>query len=306
MCIKDTFHYPVMYREVVENCPINAKHILDGTFGHAGHAKHLLQHLPSVESYLALDQDPDVIAEFKTINFEGSSKIQLIHTNFADISSYKNLIKHQLDFILLDLGTSMYQLQNAQRGFSFLKEGPLDMRMNNERGIPLKDWISSATKEEISHILREYGEEKFHYRIAVAISENSRNINSTLDLANCIEQCLPKSYLRQQKIHAATRSFQAFRIMLNQELECLKAALGQFLHHLCVGGRMVVISFHSLEDRIVKTTFREWEREDHPIPGFSGELKVSFGACKPRKVIRPSNLEVVENSASRSARMRVF
>ncbi len=306
MCVNKTFHYPVLHREVVENCPQNSKYVLDGTFGHAGHAKHLLSYLPSIESYLALDQDPDVIADFETLNFDGSSKIELIHANFADTPIYENRIKKQLDFILLDLGTSMYQLQNADRGFSFIKEGPLDMRMNNGEGILLKDWIDTASQEEISRVLKEYGEEKFHHRISIAISENRHNLNSTLDLANCIEQCLPKSYLRQYKIHAATRSFQAFRIMLNKELESLKRALEQLLPYLSPGGRIVVISFHSLEDRIVKTIFREWERSDNPIPGFPGEFKISLGSCKPRKVIRPSTLEIEENSASRSARMRVF
>ena len=306
MSVSRTFHYPVLHREVLDYCPPTTKFILDGTFGHAGHAKYLLENLPEVETYIALDQDPDVIADFKSQDFHGSSKIQLIHTNFAAVSRYKDRILQELDLILLDLGTSMHQLQNASRGFSFLKEGPLDMRMNTTEGILLKDWIETASQMEISDTLKNYGEEKFHHRISIAINENRNKLNSTLDLANCIEQCLPKSYVRQQKIHVATRSFQAFRIMLNKELENLKSALEKLLPCLRPSGRMMVISCHSLEDRIVKNIFREWERSDNPIPGIPGDYKCSLGRCKPRKVIRPTASEIEENSASRSARMRVF
>lgn len=306
MSVSQTYHYPVLYREILEHCPSNTRHILDGTFGHAGHARYLLSNLPAIESYLALDQDPDVIAEFGESRFEGSSKIELIHKNFADVTFYKDSIKTQLDLIILDLGTSMHQLQSANRGFSFLKDGPLDMRMNTSEGIPLKDWLETASQEEISETLKNYGEEKFHHRISIAIMENRQNLDSTLALANCIEQCLPKSYIRQQKIHVATRSFQAFRIMLNKELINLRFALEKLFPYLRPNGRIMVISFHSLEDRIVKNIFREWERSDNPIPGVPGDYKCSLGRCKPRKVIRPTNFEIEENSASRSARMRVF
>ena len=306
MSVSKTLHYPVLYREILDNCPEVTKHILDGTFGHAGHAKYLLENISEIETYIALDQDPDVIADFELQDFNGYSKIKLIHTNFADISRYNNYLAQKLDLILLDLGTSMHQLQNADRGFSFLKDGPLDMRMNTSEGILLKDWIETASQKEISEILKSYGEEKFHHRISIAITENRNNLNSTLDLANCIEQCLPKSYVRQQKIHVATRSFQAFRIMLNRELESLEYALNNLLPYLRLGGRIMVISFHSLEDRIVKNIFREWERFDNPIPGIAGNYKHSFGRCIPRKVVRPTAFEVEENSASRSARMRVF
>ena len=179
------------------------------------------------------------------------------------------------------------------------------MRMNTSEGILLKDWIDTASQTEISDTLKNYGEEKFHHRISIAVKENSSNLKSTLDLANCIEKCLPKSYVRQQKIHVATRSFQAFRIMLNRELESLKDALNN-LFVFAPRGRIMVISFHSLEDRIVKNIFREWERSDHPIPGIPGDYKSSLGRCSPRKVIRPTELEVEENSASRSARMRIL
>ena len=306
MCVSKTFHYPVLYREILEHCPQTARYILDCTFGHAGHAKYLLQNLAEIEKYIGLDQDPDVIADFQAQDFKRYSNIELIHTNFADISRYQNYIDHKLDLILMDLGTSMHQLRNAERGFSFLKDGPLDMRMNTSEGILLKDWIDTASQTEISDTLKTYGEEKFHHRISIAIKENSSHLKSTLDLANCIEKCLPKSYVRQQKIHVATRSFQAFRIMLNRELESLEDALSNLFPYLRPGGRIMVISFHSLEDRIVKNIFREWERSDHPIPGIPGDYKSSLGRCSPRKVIRPTVLEVEENSASRSARMRIF
>ena len=299
-------HYPVLYREILKACPPKAQYILDGTFGHAGHARKLLQNFPQIKVYFALDQDPDVVKAFEHLNFNGKAKIQLLHTNFGNTKSYSSVISCPLDFVILDLGTSMYQLQTAERGFSFLKEGPLDMRMNYCEGVSLREWLAEATLDAISKVLKEYGEEKFHYRIAQAIFSQKGMLETTTQLANCIEQCLPKSYLRQQKIHGATRSFQAFRILINGELDNLNKALESLFGLIRPGGSLAVISFHSLEDRIVKNSFREWERFENPIPGIEKFYKRSLGRCKPRKVIRPRELEISENSASRSARLRVF
>lgn len=300
------FHYPVLYREVLEACPIGAKYILDATFGHGGHARHLLEKFPEIKVYFALDQDPDVIEAFAASEFVGKNKVRMLHNNFGNVEAYSEAIDFPLDLIFLDLGTSMHQLQTAERGFSFLKEGPLDMRMNYSQGIRLSEWLEKAEVDEISKVLHEFGEEKFHYRIAQSIVKNRGQLRSTIDLADCIEQCLPKTYLRQQRIHGATRSFQAFRIMINGELDNLQRALTLLFTYLRPGGRFAVISFHSLEDRIVKTTFREWERSENPIPGVDKIYKKSLGSCRPRKVVRPSELEISENSASRSARLRIF
>ena len=307
MCVSKTFHYPVLYREILEYSPVAPKYILDGTFGHAGHAKYLLENIAEIETYVGLDQDPDVIKDFKSQDFTGYSKIKLIHTNFADISRYHNYIKQKLDLILLDLGTSMHQLRNADRGFSFLKDGPLDMRMNTSEGILLKDWIDTASQMEISETLKNYGEEKFHHRISIAIKEKSNDLNSTLDLANCIEECLPKSYVRQQKIHVATRSFQAFRIMLNKELESLKYALDNLLPYLRPGGRIMVISFHSLEDRIVKRFMRKMAgRPEHRGDKSFLDQRRSVAEMINTKAIFPTKKEVESNPKSRSARLRVL
>lgn len=299
-------HYPVLYREVLQACPPDAQYVLDCTFGHAGHARKLLQNFSQIKLYLALDQDPDVVKAFERLDFNGKEKVQLIHANFGNTRSYSKAIICPLDFIILDLGTSMYQLQTAERGFSFLKEGPLDMRMNYQEGISLREWLADATLEAISNVLKEYGEEKFHHRIAQAIVSQNGKLETTIQLADCIEKCLPKSYLRQQKIHGATRSFQAFRILINSELDNLRRALESLLELIRPGGSIAVISFHSLEDRIVKNCFREWERYENPIPGIEKLYKCSLGRCKPRKVIRPGELEISENSASRSARLRIF
>ncbi|MCJ8346393.1 16S rRNA (cytosine(1402)-N(4))-methyltransferase RsmH, partial [bacterium] len=226
----------------------------------------------------------------------------------AKIFEIDEMQSSNLDLVLLDLGTSMSQLKNAERGFSFMKDGPIDMRMNASSSITVKEWLEEASIDEISQVILDYGEDKFHYRIARSIHERIENIDSTLELAAVIENCLPKSHLRKQKIHGATRAFQAFRIHINNELEVLKNSLDFFLDSLKPGGRLLVISFHSLEDRIVKQKFRSWLEESNMpkelLP--EGEYKEALGKMISRKGFGPSDLEIEENPASRSARLRVF
>jgi 16S rRNA (cytosine1402-N4)-methyltransferase len=302
-------HYPVLYREVIGHLPESCETFFDGTLGHGGHAKEILSKRKDLELYFAVDQDPEVVRRFESDPID--PRVVLIQGNFSEVLSQreKHFGEKRLDVVFLDLGTSQYQLKNPSRGFSFLHDGPLDMRMNPGEGIPLSSWISQAEIEEISGVLRDFGEEKFHFRIARAIVENRERITTTLDLAKVIENCLPKSYLRKSPIHGATRSFQAFRIFLNRELESLETALDNAIEALRPGGRILVISFHSLEDRIVKRRFQDWESE----LGVPDELRHIFkdarkarGKRNPRKPIRPSMEEISENDASRSARLRVF
>lgn len=307
--IKQIEHYPVLYREVLQHVPAEARVFFDGTFGHGGHAQ-LLFESRNLEKYLGVDLDPQALksAEEKM----GFDRLILEHNRFdraLESLERKGLLsKGEIDFALVDLGTSQFQLREAARGFSFLKEGPLDMRMNNHSGMDLKSWLMEAEIEEISEVIRKYGEDKFHYRIAKAIHEKVEQLETTTDLANLIEATLPKSYLRNQKIHAATRSFQAFRIHLNGELECLQTFLAKIPYYMAKAGRLAVISFHSLEDRIAKECFKEWEREEYKISGMttSGVVKASLGKRISRKVIKPGEEELKENNASRSAKMRVF
>jgi len=305
----DISHYPVLYREVLESLPESCSRVLDGTLGHGGHAREILKVRPDITHYFGVDRDPDVIERFETECID--PRVVLIHGNFSQVLSQREkfLCPEPLDAVFFDLGTSQYQLRNSARGFSFLKEGPLDMRMDPGEGIPLQSWLARADQSEISEVLLKFGEEKFHYRIALAIVQNRENLKSTLDLARIIEDCLPKSYLRKSPIHGATRSFQAFRIFINQELESLECALDNALDALRPGGRILVISFHSLEDRIVKKRFQNWEYDigvpDHLRSQFEDGGRPRGKRC-PRKAIFPGELELSENEASRSARLRVF
>ena len=263
-------HYPVLFREVLEHLPVESYRIFDGTLGHGGHARAILEARPEITHYFGVDRDPAVISRFRENPID--PKVLLLHGNFYEVLQQRRQFLEDipLDAVFLDLGTSQYQLKNAARGFSFLREGPLDMRMNPEENIPLGRWLLEATQEEISDILLRFGEEKFHYRISRAIVEHRERLHSTLDLASVIENCLPKSYLRKSPIHGATRSFQAFRIFINQELDSLEKALDEAVESLRPGGKILVISFHSLEDRIVKKRFQDWER-DLGVPEFLRE-----------------------------------
>lgn len=300
-------HYPVLYREVIENLPQNCEFVFDGTLGHGGHAKLILKR-PELQKYFGIDQDMNIINHFTENVLD--ERLKLYHGNFAEAPNFAipELEDSQLDAVLLDLGTSMSQLKNPDRGFSFLKDGPIDMRMNNTTSFTVKEWLEEASIDEISQVILDYGEDKFHYRIARAVHERIHEVNTTLELASVIENCLPKSHLRKQKIHGATRTFQAFRIHINNELEVLKNSLDYFFKTLKPGGRLLVISFHSLEDRIVKKKFRTWVEESnmpkHLLP--EGEYKEALGKMISRKGFGPSAIETEENPASRSARLRVF
>ena len=310
MEIQQIEHYPVLYREVLRYLPEPCQSVLDGTLGHGGHAKVILNAHP-IERYVGLDRDPAVIRFFEQ-NPIGDC-FTTLHCNFSDREKIEAFFEEQpcLDAILLDLGTSQFQLRNPERGFSFLTEGPLDMRMNTAKGMTLADFLKVASVEELSQIIREYGEDKFHFRIARRICEVAGSLESTLDLAREIENCLPKDYLRKQKIHGATRTFQALRIYLNRELDSLEEALGFLLDFLRDGGRLLIISFHSLEDRMVKQCFAKWESKKSSVPSelravLGDDPEPSRGVRITRKAIKPGDLEIRENPPSRSARLRVF
>jgi len=304
----EIIHVPVLCKEVVEALPDPCHFIMDGTLGHGGHARAILDQKPEVQRYFGVDQDPNVIEYFREHSLD--PRFIPVHSNFARALERRDQVMENrvLDAVFLDLGTSQLQLKDGERGFSFLRNGPLDMRMNPKEGYSLGHWLKEAGIEEISRVLRDYGEEKFHYRIATRIVENQKKLETTLDLARLIERCLPRSYLRQQKIHGATRSFQAFRIYINEELHSLEKALDLALEALRPGGRLIVISFHSLEDRIVKLRFKQWEQ----APGIPEFIRTQTRIPKPRgkrwnrKVIRPSPEEEKTNESSRSSRLRVF
>ena len=279
---------------------------IDGTFGRGGHTREILKVLGNSGRLLLVDKDPEAI-EHANKQFGQDPRVMIEHASFADIESLA--VRHglcgQISGVLLDLGVSSPQLDDPERGFSFNHDGPLDMRMDLSAGISAAEWLAKAKQEEIAVVLKEYGEERFARRMARAIVEAriERPINTTRQLAEIVAKANPAW---EKGKHPATRAFQAIRIYINSELDDLTTALEQALDVLAVGGRLVVISFHSLEDRIVKRFFRDQERG----PQYPRYLPIPASQIKSRmrrigKAIKPSAAEVRANVRARSAVMRI-
>lgn len=300
-------HQPVLLEQVIESLAIqpSGKYV-DATFGRGGHAKAILERLGEDGQLMVIDQDPAAIEAAHEL-FDGDKRVIVQRGSFADIEDYIGAVGWvgQVDGILMDLGVSSPQLDDAQRGFSFMREGPLDMRMNPDEGIDCATWLAEVEEREIIRILRVYGEEKFAKRIARAIVEArvEQPITTTTQLAKIIADAVP---VREFHKHPATRSFQAIRIYLNRELEALQQGLQQCLTVMKVGGRLLVISFHSLEDRIVKRFVRFHEQSEQ----FPPELPLTPDQLGTRmrrvgKAIRADDREINRNPRSRSAVLRV-
>ncbi|AAD35954.1 16S rRNA methyltransferase [Thermotoga maritima MSB8] len=282
-------HIPVMVREVIEFLkPEDEKIILDCTVGEGGHSRAILEHCPGCR-IIGIDVDSEVlrIAEEKLKEF--SDRVSLFKVSYREADFLlKTLGIEKVDGILMDLGVSTYQLKGENRGFTFEREEPLDMRMDLESEVTAQKVLNELPEEELARIIFEYGEEKrFARRIARKIVEN-RPLNTTLDLVKAVREALPSYEIRRRKRHFATKTFQAIRIYVNRELENLKEFLKKAEDLLNPGGRIVVISFHSLEDRIVKETFRN-----------SKKLRILT-----EKPVRPSEEEIRENPRARSGRLR--
>ena len=271
---------------------------LDLTFGRGSHSQEILNRISSQGSLYAVDRDPEAVSYGKKNITD--SRFSISHSNYSEIDSL--FPRQKFDGILLDLGTCSTHLDNPMRGFSFQSDGPLDMRMDFSSGFSAAEWLNSAPEKEISNILYEYGDEKASRKIAKAIVKY-RAINSletTIELTKVIETVLK----RTSKTHPATKSFQAIRIHVNNELYYLKKALSKLHDVLKVGGVVVIISFHSLEDRIVKNFFKPEIKElpkDIPINAF---VKQTYRCIK--KKLKPSTNDIKINPRSRSAVMRVF
>ncbi len=271
---------------------------LDLTFGRGSHSQEILNRITSKGSLNAVDRDQEAVSYGKEKIKD--SRFRIHHSNYSSIDSL--FPEQQFDGALLDLGVCSTHLDNPKRGFSFQSDGPLDMRMDTSSGFSAAEWLNSAPEIEISNILYEYGNEKSSRKIAKAIAKTRANksIKTTIELTKTIETVLK----RTGKTHPATKSFQAIRIHVNNELHHLKVALSKLNNVLKVGGVIVIISFHSLEDRVVKNFFRPQVKEfpkDIPINTF---VKKSFRCIK--KKIKPSISEIKMNPRSRSAVMRVF
>jgi len=302
-------HKPVMLAEVIEQLDIKKNGIyLDCTFGRGGHSTAILNQLDDSGRLLAIDRDPDAISSVFAQKMTEDSRFALFHSSFSELKQITTQLGFtgQVNGILLDLGVSSPQLDNPERGFSFLHDGLLDMRMDITSGITAAQWLASVDEKNLAKVLFEFGEERFARRIAKAIVMARVNtpINTTKQLVELISDSVP---VIDKFKHPATRSFQAIRIAVNNELEQLKAVLMQSLDILKPGGRLVVISFHSLEDRIVKRFIRD-ESGGKYDPGKLPirQIDIKKGLLKKiGKPIKAETTEISENPRSRSAIMRI-
>lgn len=297
-------HIPVMLDEAVEGLAVRENgRYLDGTFGRGGHATAILARLSAEGRLFLMDRDPTAIAVAET-GLATDPRVSLRHDNFATMGEWPALADGGLDGILLDLGVSSPQLDDASRGFSFMADAPLDMRMDTTRGISAADFLRDAEEADIADVLWTFGEERFSRRIAKAIVERraATPITRTGDLADLVARCVGR---REPGKNPATRTFQALRIRVNEELSSVERALGAALELLNPGGRLSVISFHSLEDRMVKQFIRSHEgrvqgsRRAPPIEAPPARLK------PVGKAIFASDAEVAANPRSRSAVLRI-
>jgi 16S rRNA (cytosine1402-N4)-methyltransferase len=279
---------------------------VDGTFGRGGHTQFILSQLGPDATVFAFDKDPQAI-EVGTQLAQKDARFQIIHDSFANMASVfesKQLLG-SIDGILLDLGVSSPQLDDADRGFSFMKDGPLDMRMDNSKGMSAFEWLSVANEKEVADVLWKYGEERFSRRIAPAMlaAVKEKGVNTTLALAEVIKAANPRW---EKHKHPATRCFQAIRIFINRELDDIQQCLDSSIRCLRSGGRLSVISFHSLEDRMVKQFIRRQEKgREIPknLPIMDTDLDKTMRSVG--KAIKPSQEEMKQNNRARSAVLRI-
>ena len=287
-------HRPVLVKEVLEFLDVRPDgNYIDATLGTGGHAEELLRRLqPGSGKLLALDRDPAAvaIAQERLRGFE--EKLIVREGNFAEIEAiYASTGLPPADGLLADLGVSSLQLDDAPRGFSFNLSGPLDMRMDPTSGMTAQEIVNRASEPDLADLIFKLGEERHSRRIARAIVK-ARPIRITTELAQVVTRAIP-SRAGLHQIHPATRTFLALRLAVNRELEHLQAFLAQALRVLAPGGRLVVLSFHSLEDRLVKRAFKAWQRENQAL-------------LLNRKVVRPTDEETQQNPRARSAKLRAL
>lgn len=298
-------HKPVLLQESIEQLAIKPAGLyIDGTFGRGGHSQAILQLLDGAGRLIAFDKDPAAIKHAGEVITD--KRFSIVHASFADIKDVLAAqgLLGQVDGILLDLGVSSPQLDEAERGFSFMRDGPLDMRMNTEAGSSAADWLKFVKEEDLANVIFEYGEERFSRRIAKAIVEARKlePITTTKQLAELVATAVPR---REPGKHPATRSFQAIRIFVNKELDDLSVGLTQCVEVLKIGGRLAVISFHSLEDRIVK----QFMKQQSSPPKMPRHLPIKHADFHPElkvlgKPIFPGDEELRVNIRARSAVLR--
>lgn len=280
---------------------------IDATFGRGGHSKLILQNLSDKGRLIALDRDPEAILSAQSL--QDDPRFQIEHVTFSQIGEVTDALglSGQIDGVLMDLGVSSPQLDDADRGFSFMRNGPLDMRMDPTKGISAAQWLAKADEDDICQVIKEFGEEKFGRRIAHAVVNTRLQspLTTTLQLAELIDQAVP---VKDKFKHPATRAFQGIRIYINSELDEIKAGLKGALSAIRPGGRLAVISFHSLEDRLVKRFMREQSRGKQFPPGLpitEAEIQASKAMKLIGKALKPSAQELEHNNRARSSVLRV-
>ena len=291
------FHIPVMLNEILSYLNLGpGKTIVDATIGTAGHSIEIIKRILPGGKLVGIDRDGESLEVARDRLSDYKASCEFVHGNFCDIDNIlTQLGVTKIDGILFDLGISSFQLDNPQRGFSFQQDGPLDMRLDRGSFISAYDLINNLTQDEISTLLWSFGEERWHNRIAryLVKERESHPISTTAQLSNIVMQATPSRYrYRHFRIHPATRTFQAVRIAVNRELETLQLAIDKVVGFLREGARICVISFHSLEDRIVKLSFRKAAQE----------RVVHLITLKPE---RPLQQELGSNPSSRSAKLRI-
>jgi len=300
-------HVPVLLGPVLEGLEIKVDGLyVDGTFGRGGHSSAILQRLNADGRLIAIDRDPQAVAAAAPL-LTNDPRFTLIRSDFADLARQIDQmgLTGGVDGMLFDLGVSSPQLDEAERGFSFLRDGPLDMRMDPDAGISAAEWLNTGSEKALKQVIYKYGEERDAPRIAraIVVARANAEIATTGQLADIVSSVIPA---HTRKKHPATKTFQAIRIFINDELEQLDKVLKQSLDLLSTGGRLCVISFHSLEDRIVKRFMRDASRESEQWrgmpnvpPEFQPKLKLVG------KVITASAEEIAANVRARSARLRI-
>ena len=306
--VPEYLHRTVLLDEAVDALSIvDARRdgiFVDGTFGRGGHSRRILERLSAKGRLIAFDKDPQAVAVAQKLAQE-DSRFVIVHDSFATLDVQLAALNiEKIDGVLLDLGVSSPQVDEAERGFSFRADGPLDMRMDTTRGMAASEWLATATQENLEKVIRDYGEERFAFQIAKAIVARRavEPLVSTRDFAALVASAVKT---REKGKDPATRTFQAVRIFINQELEELEAGLNQAYERLAPFGRLVVISFHSLEDRIVKRFMADKANVPQPhrrLPVRAVDLPSPLMKLLGR--VKPSEEEIAANPRSRSAVMR--
>lgn len=304
-------HKSVLLEETIRNLKVKTDGIyVDGTLGGGGHAYEVCRQLSAKGSLIGIDQDEAAIEAAGERLQEFGDRVTIIRSNYCNMKKELQKIGiTSVDGITLDLGVSSFQLDNAERGFTYREDVPLDMRMDQRGSRTARDIVNTYTENELYRVLRDYGEEKFAKKIArnICTARTDKPIETTGELIELIKQSIPMK-MRAVGGHPAKKTFQAIRIELNQELEVLRNSLDDMIELLNDGGRICIITFHSLEDRIVKTIFKRNENPCTCPPDFPVCVcgKMSMGKVITRKPILPNEEEIAENKRSKSAKLRVF